>query len=283
MTSETPRTDAVVAKYIGRTQQDHDIWKEADELLTHSRTLERELATLTKERDEARRILSNWEEELRAKESFRSCNHPPEVVIGSAEGMICCECWAQQSESALRQIAALPTDQTAPSEQCAAVVIAMDALKQDPGEWYLENRKAKAELDAALAQLSELKELLELKDLKYTPNLTEAVRARIATERDSVLLKIAEYLSSGGLFNPELMPHNKVRDIIIESRTQIEKLRAALEFYANPEVYHAVRFIIDPPDGGWSDDFDEEHGHPDYPRHMPGKRARAALAQEPTK
>ena len=39
----TPRTDAVVAPYIGMTDSDYDIWKEADQLLTHARTIEREL------------------------------------------------------------------------------------------------------------------------------------------------------------------------------------------------------------------------------------------------
>lgn len=30
--------------------------------------------------------------------------------------------------------------------------------------------------------------------------------------------KITEYLSNGGLFNPELMEHTKVRDLLIECR-----------------------------------------------------------------
>jgi hypothetical protein len=30
--------------------------------------------------------------------------------------------------------------------------------------------------------------------------------------------RITEYLSAGGLFNPELMEHQKVRDLLIECR-----------------------------------------------------------------
>jgi hypothetical protein len=36
--------------------------------------------------------------------------------------------------------------------------------------------------------------------------------------------KITDYLASGGLFNPELMEHQKVRDLLIECRTEIEVL-----------------------------------------------------------
>jgi hypothetical protein len=31
------------------------------------------------------------------------------------------------------------------------------------------------------------------------------------------------------------------------------------------------------PTGGWETDLEEDHGHPDYDRPMPGKRARALL------
>ena len=55
--------------------------------------------------------------------------------------------------------------------------------------------------------------------------------------------KITEYLSSGGYFNPELMEHDKVRDLLMDIREQlavyakaimdkdreIERLRQALK------------------------------------------------------
>lgn len=33
--------------------------------------------------------------------------------------------------------------------------------------------------------------------------------------------RITEYLFAGGLFNPELMEHNKVRDLLIEIRKML--------------------------------------------------------------
>jgi len=57
-----------------------------------------------------------------------------------------------------------------------------------------------------------------------------------------------------------------------------EVMRGALEFYANPETYHACGFMFDPPTGGFDEDFSDDHGHEDYPRAMPGKAARQALS-----
>ena len=56
-----------------------------------------------------------------------------------------------------------------------------------------------------------------------------------------------------------------------------ERLREALEFYADPGTYHAISFMCDPPGGGWVEDFDDDHGDDGYNRPMPGKTARAAL------
>ena len=60
-------------------------------------------------------------------------------------------------------------------------------------------------------------------------------------------------------------------------RQQAEAMAWALEFYAEPETYHACAFMFDRPTGGFDEDFDDEHGHEDYDRPMPGKRARSAL------
>lgn len=57
-----------------------------------------------------------------------------------------------------------------------------------------------------------------------------------------------------------------------------EVMRGALEFYANPETYHACGFLFDPPTGGFDEDFSDDHGHEDYPRATPGKTARQALS-----
>jgi hypothetical protein len=61
-----------------------------------------------------------------------------------------------------------------------------------------------------------------------------------------------------------------------EARGEAARLRAALAFYADPETYHAVAFMFDPPCGGFDQDFSEVD-HPHYRRHMPGKTARDAL------
>lgn len=63
-----------------------------------------------------------------------------------------------------------------------------------------------------------------------------------------------------------------------EAADEIEKLRAALEVYADPGFYHACMFMFDRPTGGFDEDFDYDE---DYERDMPGKLARAAL-KEPT-
>lgn len=40
-------------------------------------------------------------------------------------------------------------------------------------------------------------------------------------EKELVLDRIQEYLQAGGLFNPEAMDHNKVRDLILDCREVI--------------------------------------------------------------
>jgi len=68
-------------------------------------------------------------------------------------------------------------------------------------------------------------------------------------------------------------------ELILENmklRKQISALAEALSFYADPESYHAIAFIGDPPCGEFSDDFsDVDHYH--YDRPMPGKLARETL------
>ena len=61
------------------------------------------------------------------------------------------------------------------------------------------------------------------------------------------------------------------------------KCEETLEFYADPESYHAIAFISDPPHGPFMEDFDEDYldySPHMYDRPMPGKRAREALKPE---
>ena len=61
----------------------------------------------------------------------------------------------------------------------------------------------------------------------------------------------------------------------------LEQYGDTIAFYAEPEIYHGVAFISDPPAGEFAEDFGAptEHGHPLYPRPMPGLRARQTLKE----
>jgi hypothetical protein len=71
---------------------------------------------------------------------------------------------------------------------------------------------------------------------------------------------------------------NKAADLIQSLQARLSVSEEALAFYADPETYHACSFLFDRPTGGFDEDFDEDHGHEDYDRPMPGKRARACIA-----
>ena len=38
-----------------------------------------------------------------------------------------------------------------------------------------------------------------------------------------LLMRIRDYLATGGLFNPELMEHDKVRDLLLDCQKYIER------------------------------------------------------------
>lgn len=42
---------------------------------------------------------------------------------------------------------------------------------------------------------------------------------------EALLNRIQDYLGNGGLVNPEMMEHNKVRDLIIDLRDYIQRQR----------------------------------------------------------
>ncbi len=58
---------------------------------------------------------------------------------------------------------------------------------------------------------------------------------------------------------------------------EIERLRRAMTFYAEPENWHGTYCIGHAP---MNDDWDDALQHPLYPDGKPGKRARAALTGE---
>ena len=68
--------------------------------------------------------------------------------------------------------------------------------------------------------------------------------------------------------------HQRIAELENDNARMID----ALEFYANPETYHACAFLFDPPTGGFDKDFDD--GHNGYDRPMPGKLARQAIGAD---
>ena len=61
-----------------------------------------------------------------------------------------------------------------------------------------------------------------------------------------------------------------------EAQSEAAQMRAALEFYANPDTWFATSLLTDPPCGAIVDDFSEIDG-----RERLGKRARQAIANLP--
>jgi hypothetical protein len=48
--------------------------------------------------------------------------------------------------------------------------------------------------------------------------------------------RLTEYLLHGGLYNPELMQHDKVRDLLIDCRDEIARLRDAIRRLAEQDA-----------------------------------------------
>jgi hypothetical protein len=66
-------------------------------------------------------------------------------------------------------------------------------------------------------------------------------------------------------------------DTIERQAAEIERLRGALSFYAEPENWHGTYSVGHAP---MNDDWDDDLQHPLYPDGKLGKRARAALTGE---
>lgn len=55
-----------------------------------------------------------------------------------------------------------------------------------------------------------------------------------------IIAKITEYLSVGGLFNPELMEHDKVRDLLIECRNLLIDMTGWRPYEGFPAGYDQI-------------------------------------------
>lgn len=58
-------------------------------------------------------------------------------------------------------------------------------------------------------------------DLPLNQGHRKDCRLAMAIAPNSVLLRIQEYLANGGFFNPEMMDHQKVRDLLMDCRDDI--------------------------------------------------------------
>lgn len=74
-----------------------------------------------------------------------------------------------------------------------------------------------------------------------------------------------------------MIPGTKALISLVHAAADRDRLIEALEFYADPETYHGVTMLCDPPGGGWAEDFGDSHHHPRYSRAMPGAKAREVL------
>jgi len=70
---------------------------------------------------------------------------------------------------------------------------------------------------------------------------------------------------------------HEAADTLERQAAEIERLRRAMTFYAEPENWHGTYCIGHAP---MNDDWDDALQHPLYPDGKPGKRARAALTGE---
>lgn len=100
---------------------------------------------------------------------------------------------------------------------CGAVVHASAEYQWCFPDWRMADPECKRCQKIRLGWLisfNEDKPPKMLRQIPPKPDPTPAIR---------LLQRIQEYLEVGGLFNPELMEHDKVRDLIIDCRDYIEK------------------------------------------------------------
>jgi len=64
-----------------------------------------------------------------------------------------------------------------------------------------------------------------------------------------IVNRITEYLAAGGLFNPEAMEHDKVRDLLLDCRDEVKRLQEKCDKQATilrrltPDKYTNLLFI----------------------------------------
>lgn len=66
-----------------------------------------------------------------------------------------------------------------------------------------------------------LKWLIALNEDKPTKRIERSVPAPVSTAKATILGRLDSYFGNGGLFNPEMMDHDKVRDLLRDCRAYI--------------------------------------------------------------
>jgi hypothetical protein len=77
-----------------------------------------------------------------------------------------------------------------------------------------------------------------------SPTLTDEERAAIEGNGDmgmnDIDARLTEYCLHGGLYNPELMQHGNVRDLLTDCRSEIARLREAIRRLAEQDATLSV-------------------------------------------
>jgi hypothetical protein len=75
--------------------------------------------------------------------------------------------------------------------------------------------------------------------------MTDAPFPKTHRETQDVLMRIREYIGHGGLFNPDLMDHDKVRDLVVDCRDAIAAALAEIDQLTaeNDRLTHSLRDV----------------------------------------
>ena len=152
----------------------------------------------------------------------------------------------------------------------------VDGSNVGPVPILLDNNGDPVEIEDLTAELDRLRgenERLQILNQQIIGQRDECLRRtcrRPRSERD-------EYHAMVKRFGVKLEEASKAK---ADAERERDRAREALGFYADPTVYHGCAFLFDRPNGGFDSDFEEVSECYGYDRPMPGKRARAALADE---
>jgi chromosome segregation ATPase len=211
-----------------------------------ARRAAKQITALTASVEELRREKQNQAEELIAKAEYvKDCHHDPALVISGPAGMLCCECWALDHWLTLERISKLDTSQLATPQQCEAVLIAMDAIKEGPPK---EIATLRTQLTAANERVEQVEagakaviEEAEKRLADATKRAEEAERAE--TELKSQLRLCEEHAGSMAKdFDASIAAVQSARDQALARAAELEQDKARLDELekAGPEWW--VRF-----------------------------------------